>query len=163
MEGSCWHLGRGRSWLPERGEVCHALQHPSVILAFAESCRTTDKISQSPRTFQMPPGGQCHCGVSPRGHQSCLIWCRPAPASPHFGAWLLIFQEVTVLFQESSSAGPAWGWGCSPGHLRLPRQAPASLPLPRSTFSAPPQQPRGERHVASFSFTWGLLQTRKVL
>lgn len=45
-----------------------------------------------------------------------------------------------------------------------PSPAPVHLPLQPSVFSLHSSgQPRRERHVASFSFTWGLLETRKVL
>lgn len=133
---------------------------------------------QSPHTFQAPPWGQYRSWLSLLGYRMQMVWHRSAACwrtalSFPLRSWILIFQEVTALPGLFKSKALAQSWvggvgGTAPG-------ISASPVRPRSTFLCPvsslpgtfslhsSRQPRRERHVASFSFTWGLLKTRKVL
>lgn len=176
--GSQGHFRRGsyvgafRAW-PDVYHPClyHGLFCVPVI-------RTTDKMPKVPLRFRRPLGSSTTANES-TGLQD-IWWFDPAPLPvgaqcypcPSPWSWSLIFQEAATpagLFQSGVCTHP-WSGGVG-GRAR---DISASPVRPQSTFLRPassfqehflciPEGSLRERHVNSFSFTWGLLETRKVL
>lgn len=154
--------------------------HPCLyhVLSCVPVIRTADKIPKVPIRFRRPLGSSTTANES-TGLQDMAVRSGPLPVGaqryprPSPQSWNLIFQEAATpagLFQSGVCAHP-WSGGVG-GRAR---DISASPVRPQSTFLCPassfqehflciPEGSLRERHVLnSFSFTWGLLETRKVL
>lgn len=155
-----------------------------TILASITFCPASQSLGPQTKSPKSPYVSDAPWGAVPlpRSPLGCRIWqFDPAPLPvgsqryPHPSprSWSLIFQEAATpagLFQSGVCAHP-WSGGVG-GRAR---DISASPVRPQSTFLCPassfqehflciPEGSLRERHVLnSFSFTWGLLETRKVL